>query len=187
MIRAPGWLRRPRLGAAVLASGLALGAYVGWPCATWGRRPAPGAAARAQLAAHLAARCDALGSHVAARALTCWVATEGERLPIVPRACVGRAHHVLRLEAAFYPARRADAGASVAPLVIVLAALTAAFPGDAPVQALHLAAQAGPAALRAALGARGYRVLELAEAGAPLRTLALPGADAPAGATASRR
>jgi hypothetical protein len=168
---------------AVLGAALAVTAYVAWPCATRAGAVRREVAARAHLAAHLAAQCEALGSRVAVPAFTCWVATEAARLPLVPRACTGRAHQVLRLETAFGRAPRPAPRASpetLAPLDAVLATLAGAYPEDAVLRELHAAVLAGAPALRTALAAYGFRVLELAEDGEPVRSLQLVDAREPA-------
>lgn len=122
------------------ASGVALVVYVAAPCGSWwavARNPAARAraAARAAFAAQLSARCDRLGTRAALPALTCSAGTEAEALPLVPRACLGRAHHTLRLHVAGGPAPppdgRPNAAAARATFGHIAAALTAAFPEDA--------------------------------------------------------
>jgi hypothetical protein len=138
-VRARSRRRARRLAPwAAAALGAALSAYVLAPCGTWAaeaRDPVARsqAAGRRAFAAAVAHRCEDMGTAAAPPPFTCAAETEADDLPVIPRACAGRAHRTFRLHVDGWstPGGPSEAPAPRATVGRVAAALAAAFPYDA--------------------------------------------------------
>ncbi len=166
----------PWAAAALAAS---LSAYVLAPCGTWAaeaRDPVvrSQAAARRAFAALVARRCEDLGTVTAPPPFTCAAETEADNLPVIPRACAGRAHRTLRLRVDGWSTPGGLSGAPTPRATVgrVAAVLTAAFPDDATLAPLAPAAARTPSETSPAhvgrgdgLGAIGFTAVEVVRDG----------------------